>query len=291
MNYGSQSMYAPLKRVIVKRPKEAFRNAESIAAEWRSLNYTAPPDLNRAIEEHEHFTNILRSFGAEILFLPEDSRTALDSIYTHDPGIVADAGAITFQTGKEGRRGEGPALKDALKNWDVPVLGTVEGNATAEGGDMVWLDHKTLAAGRGFRTNAAGIAAIRYLLGPHGVQVIEVPLPYWTGPADCLHLMSFISMLDKDLAVVYGKLLSVPFYELLRERGIRLIEIPDSEYATHACCVLALAPRNVVMLKGNPETRSRLEKAGCSVQEYSGEDISFKGTGGPTCLTRPLLRA
>lgn len=283
-------MITPLKRVIVKRPTEAFRSVEFIAAQWKSLSYTAPPDLNRAAEEHDAFIGILREVGSEILFLPEDKRTGLDSLYTHDPAIATEAGVILFQTGKEGRRGEAPAMKDALNQWDIPILGIIEGDATAEGGDMVWLDRNTLLAGRGFRTNAAGIDKIRSLLKPLHVEVVEVPLPYWTGPADCLHLMSFISLLDNDLAVVYTRLLPVPLYEFLQERAIQLVEIPEQEYQTQGCNVLALAPRNVVMLKGNPETRSRLENAGCKVQEFAGEEISLKGSGGPTCLTRPLLR-
>lgn len=283
-------MVAPLRRVVVKRPQEAFKSEQQIASQWKELVYTAPPDLTLASEEHERFVSLLREAGAEVLFLPEDNRAGLDSIYTHDPGIVTDAGAVVFQTGKVGRRGEGPALADALRNWDVPVLGVVEGDATAEGGDLIWLDQHTLLAGRGFRTNAAGIASLWTMLEPLSVQVIEVPLPYWTGPQDCLHLMSFISLLDVNLAVVYSKLLPVPMYELLMERGVRLVEIPDEEYATQGCNVLTLAPRNVVLLAGNPVTRKRLETAGCRVHEFSGEEISLKGSGGPTCLSRPLLR-
>jgi N-dimethylarginine dimethylaminohydrolase len=289
-SYGCQSMVAPLRRVIVKRPQEAFRSEQQIASQWKDLVYTAPPDLTRACDEHERFVSLLREAGAEVLSLPEDDRAGLDSIYTHDPGIVTDAGAVVFQTGKVGRRGEGPALADALRTWDVPVIGVVEGDATAEGGDLIWLDQHTLLAGRGFRTNAAGIASLRKLLEPLSVRVIEVPLPYWTGPQDCLHLMSFISLLDVNLAVVYSKLLPVPMYELLMERSMRLVEVPDEEYGTQGCNVLTLAPRNAVLLAGNPVTRRRLETAGCRVHEFSGEEISFKGSGGPTCLTRPLLR-
>jgi arginine deiminase len=145
-------------------------------------------------------------------------------------------------------------MEDAFRNWDVPILGIVDGSATAEGGDMVWLDQHTLLAGRGFRTNSAGIASLCVMLKPLELQVIEIPLPYWTGPADCLHLMSFLSMLDQDLAVVYSKLLPVPLFELLRERHIQMVEVPDSEYPTHGCNILALSPRNVLMLKANPVT-------------------------------------
>jgi N-dimethylarginine dimethylaminohydrolase len=166
----------------------------------------------------------------------------------------------------------------------------VGGAATAEGGDMVWLDSRTLVVGRGFRTNAAGVAALRELLAPLGVAVIEVHLPYGNGPGDVLHLMSLISLLDRDLAVVYRRLLPVPLFELLSARGIELVDIPDREYPSQGCNVLALAPRAVLMLAGNPETRRRLQQVGCAVQEYEGSEISLKGSGGPTCLTRPLLR-
>jgi len=155
---------------------------------------------------------------------------------------------------------------------------------------MIWLDHCTLLVGLGFRTNLSGVQKMRALLSGYGITVLEFHLPYWTGPGDVLHLMSFISMLDHDLAVVYRRLLPVPLYEILTERGIQMIDVPEEEYATQGCNVLALAPRNVLLLKSNPGTRSRLETAGCQVQEFEGNEISFKGSGGPTCLTRPLLR-
>src|SRR5262249_20499695 len=290
-NVGSQSMVTPLRRVIVKRPQQAYVNSAKIAAQWKDLVYTAAPDLQRAGEEHARFVGLLQSAGCEILYLPEDDRTGLDSIYTHDPSITTDAGVIIFQTGKKARRGEGPAMADALREWNIPVLGFVDGDATAEGGDMVWLDHRTLMAGRGFRTNAAGIARLRALLAPLSVEVFEVPLPYWTGPHDCLHLMSFISMLDHDLAVVYRKIMPVPLVELLEAHKVQMIDIPEQEYPTQACNVLAIAPKNIVTLAGNPVTSKRLKEAGCIVHEFSGEEISFKGAGGPTCLTRPIFRS
>jgi arginine deiminase len=284
-------MVAPLRRVIVKGPAEAWGSERQIEAQWMALGYSAPPRLQKASEEHEDLVGRLRRSGAEVLFLPADERTGLDSIFPHDPGIVTEAGAVIFQTGKAARRGEGPALADALARWRVPVLGRIEGDATAEGGDMVWLDRKTLLAGRGFRTNGAGIAAIRRILRPLDVEVVEVALPHWTGPADCLHLMSLMSLIDHDLAVVYRKLLPVPLFEVLVQRGIRLVDVPEDEYATLGSNVLAVAPRKVLLLRGNPVTRARLQDAGCEVEEFSGEEISLKGGGGPTCLTRPLWRA
>ena len=289
MAYGSQSMVAPLRRVIVKRPQNAYRNPESIASQWQKLAYTAPPDLVRAAKEHERFVSLLGD--AEVLYLEEAAETGLDSIYTHDPALITDAGAVIFQTGKVARRGEGAALAAALTRWNIPILGTVDGLGTAEGGDFVWLDQQTLIAGRGFRTNAAGIAALRTLLYNYNIRIIPVDLPYWTGPADCLHLMSFISLPDADLAVVYKRLLPVQLYELLQEREIQMIEIPKEEYATQACNILAIAPRKLVMLAGNPRTREKLLAAGCEVHEFEGAEISLKGSGGPTCLTRPLWRS
>jgi N-dimethylarginine dimethylaminohydrolase len=289
--FGSQSMIAPLRRVAVKRPKDAFRDEAAIAAQWKALNYTAPPVLDAAEEEFGAFVRALEESGAEILILPPDDRTGLDSLYTHDPGLVTDAGAVLFQTGKAARRGEGPAMADAFKAWGVPVLGMVDGPATVEGGDTLWLDHDTLAVGRGFRTNAAGVEALRRLLGPFGVTVLDFHLPFWDGPADVLHLQSFISLLDTNLAVVFRRLLPVPLFEILADHGVALIDIPDEELATQACNVLALAPRRLIMLERNPVTRRRMEAAGCEVRAVKGDEIAFKGSGGPTCLTRPVLRA
>lgn len=284
-------MVAPLRRVIVKRPEEAFRSKENIDREWQALNYLRPPDLLKATREHEQFVSLLKNAGAEALLLPADDRTGLDSVYTHDPVLITDAGAIILQTGKPERRGEGSAFADQFKKWDVPVLGTIDGAATAEAGDMVWLDNKTLLVGLGFRTNAAGIEALSALVKSLGVSVIQFQLPYWTGPTDVLHLMSFISLLDNNLSVVYRRLLPVSLFELLAERNIHLVDVPDDEYDSLGCNVLALAPRVVLMVDGNPITKSRLEAAGCTVSEFDGQNICLAGSGGPTCLTRPLLRA
>ena len=283
-------MIAPLRRVIVKRPEEAFRNTETIGKEWKELAYLRSPNLPMACEEHEKLVALLKASGAEVLQLPADSRTGLDSLYAHDPVLIADAGAIIFQMGKHARRGEGPAFADALKKWSIPILGVVDGEGTAEAGDMIWLDRRTLLVGRGFRTNETGLNAIMKLLSPHGVEVIPVPLPYFNGPQDVLHLMSFMSLLDDDLALVYRRLLPVPLFELLSKRGVQLVDVPDEEYDSMGCNVLATSPRNVLTIRGNPITRSRLAAAGCAITEFDGREICVPGSGGPTCLTRPLLR-
>lgn len=289
-SYGSQEMVAPLRRVILKRPQEAFISEQNIERQWKELNYLSRPDLQNAIREHEKLVNFLQTTGIEVLLLPEDDRTGLDSIYTHDPCIVTDRGAIVFQTGKLSRRGEGPAMEDAFHHWDIPVLGRIDGNATAEGGDLVWFDQHTLLAGRGFRTNAAGIEKLRQLMDPLNVKVYDFDLPYWNGPADVLHLMSFISMLDSNLAIVYRKQMPAPLFQFLEERKVQMIDVPDNEYDSLGCNILTIAPRKVFVIRGNPITCARLKEGGCEVIEFDGQDIGYKGSGGPTCLTRPVLR-
>jgi N-dimethylarginine dimethylaminohydrolase len=283
-------MVAPLRRVVVKRPEDAFCDTASIEKQWRDLGYSRPPDLERAARDHQHFVRLLQEAGAEVLYLPQDERTGLDSIYTHDPVLMTELGAVIFQTGKVARRGEGVAIGDALRKWGVPVLDTIGGPATAEAGDMLWLGPRTLVVGRGFRTNTAGIELLAALLMPQGVSVIPVQLPYWKGPREVLHLMSFISLLDEDLAVVYRRLMPIPLFDLLQERKIQLLDVPDEEYDTLGCNVLAVAPRRVVMIAGNGITRRSLEHAGCTVTEFEGTEICLPGAGGPTCLTRPLVR-
>jgi N-dimethylarginine dimethylaminohydrolase len=279
-------MVEPLKRVLVRRPDEAFGNADP--ALW---HYVSQPELETAQAEHDALAATLREAGCEVLYhqaeLPEHS----DAIFTHDPVIVTDEGSIILRMGKEQRRGEEAAIGTALEEFGVPTLATLEGEATAEGGDLLWLDHDTLAVGRGYRTNAEGLRQLTAVLRPLGVETLEVQLPHGDGPVSCLHLMSLISMLDHNLAVVHLPLLPVPFVELLSDRGIAVVEVPDEEYPTMGPNVLALAPRRCLTIEGNPVTRERLEAAGCEVLTYRGEELSLKAEGGATCLTRPILRS
>ena len=283
-------MVAPLRAVAVKRPEEAFGDAARVNKEWRDLRWTRSPNPKLAGEEHRQLVSALESAGVRVYLLPNDNRTNIDSLYAHDPVLITNVGAVILQMGKPARRGEGPATADALKGWEVPILGVVDGAATAEAGDMIWLDGRTLLVGRGFRTNQQGIERLSELLNPLGVSVIPVPLPYGDGPEDVLHLMSFMSLLDRNLAVVCRRLLPVPLFELLTERGIQLVDVADEEYMTLGCNVLAVAPRQLVMVAGNPVTRARLEAVGCVVSEFDGNEICLPGAGGPTCLTRPLHR-
>ena len=284
--YGSQSMVEPLKRVLVRRPDEAFGNADP--ALW---HYVSQPELEKAQAEHDALVATLRKAGCEVLFHQVELPEHADAIFTHDPVIVTDEGSVILRMGKEQRRGEETAIGATLEELGVPILATLEGEATAEGGDLLWLDHDTLAVGRGYRTNAEGLRQLTAALRPVGVETIEVQLPHGDGPVSCLHLMSLISMLDHDLAVVHLPLLPVPFVELLSDRGIETVEVPDEEYPTMGPNVLALAPRRCLMIERNPFTRERLEAAGCEVLTYRGEELSLKAEGGATCLTRPILRS
>jgi dimethylargininase len=284
-SYGSQSMTAPLRRVLVKRPDAAFGSADP--AVW---HYTARPDLEAARRELDALVEILAAAGAEVVDHPEPQPARADAIYVFDPALITDRGAVILRMGKVLRRGEEDALGRRLTALGIPILATLHGEATAEGGDLLWVDHDTLAVGQGFRTNAEGLRQLRAALAPLGVETIPVELPYFTGPEACLHLLSLISLVAGDLAVVYPPLLSVPFWNLLRERGFRIVEVPEEEFPTQGPNVLALAPRRALMLEGNPVTRRRLEAAGCEVLTYRGREISLKAEGGPTCLTRPLWR-
>jgi len=280
-----------LTRVLVKHPRDSFVSDTLIAAQWQALGFSAPPSLANAIEEYEAFLAVLRAAGAQIDFLPADGRTNLDSIYARDASIVGPRGIILCRMGKRLRAGEPAAQKADLRKLAVPIAGEITEPGCLEGGDVVWLDEGTIAVGRGYRTNAEGILQLRALLGDSIDELIVAPLPHWRGSGGVLHLMSLVSPVDRDLAVVYSPLLPVPFREALIERGLRLVEVPDEEFDTMGTNVLALAPRECLMLAGNPKTRAALERAGARVTEYVGKEISVKGAGGPTCLTRPLARA
>ena len=284
--YGGHSMVEPLRRVLVRYPDEAF--AVDDPQLW---HYTARPDLEAAQREHDALVQALRDAGAEVVLHDAPQPERADSIYVFDPVWVTDRGCVQLSMGKELRRGEEAALAARLEEVGVPLLFALEGDARAEGGDLMWLDSQTLVAGRGFRTNSEGIEQLRAGLAPLGVEVVAFDLPYSTGPEACLHLLSTISPVDHDLAVVYPPLMPAPFWQLLRERDWRLVEVPAEEYPTMAPNVLALAPGDCLMLEGNPVTRRRLEAAGCRVSTYRGREISLKAEGGPTCLTRPILRA
>jgi dimethylargininase len=283
--YGCQDMVSPLRSVLVKRPDAAFGSADP--REW---HYTGHPDLAIAQQEHDALTAILLESGAEVIYHDEDLPDHADAMYAFDPSLVTDAGAIILSMGKEKRRGEEAAMARTYEKLSIPILARLHGEARAEGGDLLWLDHDMLVVGLGFRTNAEAFRQLREALAGIGVKVIAVDLPYYTGPEACLHLLSMISIIDYQTAVVYPPLIAVSLWQELQRRDFTLIEIPAGEYGTMATNVLALAPRKCLMLAGNPLTKRLLEEAGCEVLTYRGNEISLKAEGGPTCLTRPIWR-
>ena len=287
---NSQSEVGTITRLVMKHAQDAFQGPENIAAEWQGLNFTAAPDFELAITQYNRFLALLDGLGCEITMLPKTEGAGLDSIYVRDGSIVCDRGVILCQMGKPQRAGEPAAQETALRALGCPILGTIQPPGRLEGGDVAWLDERTIAIGRGYRTNDAGIAQLRAFLGDNIDEFITVPLPHWRGAGDVFHLMSIISPVDRDLAVVYSPLLPVAFREGLVEKGMQLIEVPDAEFESMGANVLALAPRRCLMVAGNPVTRQKLEAAGATVLEYDGSEISLKGGGGPTCLTRPLER-
>jgi dimethylargininase len=274
-------MTAPLRRVLVRPPGTDF-------SRWRDYGWLAEPDAKRIAEEHEGLRQALEEAGAEVVVAATAADRNPDAIYVFDPAFVTDSGALLLRPGKEARRSEGEALRADFEAAGVPIAAELTEPALAEGGDAFWLDERTLVVGLGYRTNEAGAAQLGAALP--GVEVITVDLPHYHGRGHCMHMLTLISPLDADLALVYLPLLPVRLVELLEKRGVKLVEVPDDEFESMGCNVLALGPRKALALKGNPETRRRMEAAGVEVHVYEGEDLSRKGEGGPTCLTLPLER-
>ncbi len=287
---SAHSESGKLKSVFIKKASSAFINEQHIAKHWESLNYLGKPDINIALQEYDAFEQVFKDHNVELLYLPEDDTVNMDSIYCRDAAIATDKGMIICNMGKEGRRKEPAAEQRAFEANGIPVLGVITAPGTLEGGDVAWLNEKTLAVGHTYRSNEEGIRQLTNLLAPLGVTVMSVPMPHYKGPSDVFHLMSVLSPVDTNLAVVYSPLIPIVFRNELIARGYELVEVPDEEFDSMGCNVLALAPRVCLMVKGNPITKSRLEKAGCQVIEYEGAEISVKGGGGPTCLTRPVMR-
>jgi dimethylargininase len=284
--WGGQSMVAPLKRVLVRMPAPP-----TFEDQFARFGYLRAVDHDRTQIEHDAFRALLAEGGAEVVTAGPDEAGLLDAIFAYDPSLMTDVGAVLLRPGKEVRLPEVDLAEQTHAELGIPVIGRIEAPGTVEGGDTVWLDERTLAVGRGYRTNDEGIRQLSALLSPHGIETMTVELPHWRGPDECLHLMSFISPVADRLAVVYLPLLSVPFVQELQRRGWSFIEVPDEEFETHGCNVLTLAPMRVLVCDGSPVTRARLEAAGCEVVAYAGDELSHNRAGGPTCLTRPILRA
>lgn len=288
--FGSQSETRPIRSILLKSPKEAFLNQHYVDSNWKDLNYTGPPDFYKTVEEFECFVELIKTQTSDILYLPQDHRTGLDSIYTRDPVLMTHKGAVLCNMGKPQRNQEPAATGRYLESLGVPVLGAITGKGRLECGDVTWLKENVAAVGLTYRTNTEGVAQLKALIEDVVEEVIPVPLPHWKGENDCFHLMSIISPVDDDLAVVYSRLMPVPFRQHLIDSGVQLVEVPDNEFISMGCNVLALAPRKCVVVAGNPVARNRLEQCGAEVLTFNAENLCLKGGGGPTCLTRPLFR-
>lgn len=290
MKTTCHSDYGQLKRVFVKRPAEAFVDENQIIRQWRDLNFLAKPNLHKAHVEFTHFEKLLQSRGAQVEYFPHDASVTLDSLYCRDAAIATDFGMILCNMGKPARKPEPEAERKAFVAKNIPILGTIADPGTVEGGDVAWIDEHTLAVGHTYRTNWEGIRQLKHLVEAHGIHVWVAEMPHYKGPSDVFHLMSVFSPVDKNLAVVYSPLMPISFRKALLDHHVELVEVPEAEWDSMGCNVLAIAPREVIVVNGNPITKQRLLAAGCVVHEYEGQEISIKGGGGPTCLTRPVER-
>ncbi len=290
MELTCHSETGKIKSVYIKHAKQAFQSDAHIDLHWQALNYLGKPDIEMAIDEYDNFESILLKHDTTIYHLPSDEMVNMDSIYCRDAAIATNKGMIICNMGKAARAKEPQALKNAFEANGLPVLGFINSPATVEGGDVAWLDENTLAVGHSYRTNEEGINQLSALLKPIGVEVVVVSLPHYRGQEDVFHLMSIFSPVDQNVAVVYSPLMPIAFRNELFKRNFILVEVPEDEFDSMACNVLALAPGLCLMVDGNPKTKALLEEAGCRVIVYKGEEISVKGGGGPTCLTRPVHR-
>jgi N-dimethylarginine dimethylaminohydrolase len=288
--FNGHSMVDPLRRVLVCSPRTAGWNRPEYAACWRDLGFRDAPDFEMAQAQHDAMCQQISTVGTEIIELTPDGELSLDAVYAHDASLPTDGGLIALRPGKSNRVFEGQHQASFCTRFGVPMLSEIIAPGTAEAGDMVWLDSKTLLIGHGYRTNSAGIRQMRGILGERGVDVIPAPLPHGAGPSECLHLMSLISLLDDKTALVDLPWLAVETVELLKSRGFCFVEIDYSERDTLACNVLALGNNCLLAIEENAKTNARLRAAGFEVLTFPGSELCINGSGGPTCLTRPLMR-
>ena len=290
MKVTRHSEYLKLASVYLKSAKNSFLSEEELSEHWETLQYLSKPNFKKSLEEYAAFQTFFREKNISTCFFPINKKTKIDSIYCRDASIATDFGIIICNMGKQGRIHEPYAQLEAYKMNNVNILGEIKFPGTLEGGDVAWLDQNTLAVGHTYRTNEEGISQLEGLLQPKGIEIIVVELPHYKGKSDVFHLMSILSPVDKNLAVVYSPLMPIKFRNELLERGFQLVEVPEQEFDSMGCNVLAVAPRDCLLVAGNPITRKLLEDAGASVHVYEGNEISVKGGGGPTCLTRPIDR-
>tara|TARA_B100000767_G_scaffold104880_1_gene100676 strand:+ start:8765 stop:9643 length:879 start_codon:yes stop_codon:yes gene_type:complete len=290
MKETHHSEYLKLASVYIKSAENSFRSEKQLSEQWQELQFLSKPNFEQSLKEYNSFHLYFTNKNIETCFFPVDEKTWIDSIYCRDASIATDFGMIICNMGKKRRVYEPKAQLEAYQQNTLEILGEITFPGTLEGGDVAWLDQNTLAVGHTYRTNEAGIDQLKALLHPKGIEVIVVELPHYKGKEDVFHLMSILSPVDKNLAVVYSPLMPIKFRNELLGRGFQLIEVPEEEFESMGCNVLAVSPRDCLMVDGNPITKKLLEEAGCHVITYKGNEISVKGGGGPTCLTRPMKR-
>ncbi len=288
--FNGHSMTGELLRVMVCPPGHAGWNSPEKAVAWRELGFLHAPDFGLAQGQHEALCRLLSESGAEVVRLPAAESLTLDAVYTHDASLCTDFGAVLMNPGKKSREHETRVHADLYQRLEIPVFGEIRLPGCSEAGDMVWLDAQTLLVGEGYRTNRAGIDQLRAVLSAKSVEVRSAPLPYGPGPSACLHLMSLMSMLDERTILVDLPWLAVETVELLKAHEFRLLEIEYSERDTLACNVLSLGEKRLIALEENAKTNQRMRDAGFDVRTFQGSEICINGAGGPTCLSRPLLR-
>jgi N-dimethylarginine dimethylaminohydrolase len=293
-NFNGHSMTGELRRVMVCPPGNAGWDVAAKVAGWRELGFRHAPDFAAAQSQHDILCGLLSESGAEVGWLPPAESLTLDAVYAHDASLATDQGLVLMRPGKKNRMAEAQVHATFCAQLGIPVFGEIGLPGSSESGDIVWLDSRTLLIGHGYRTNKAGIEQMRALLSSEdcqkNVEVLSVPLPYGPGPSACLHLMSLMSMLDEQTILVDLPWLAVETVELLKTRGFRLIEIEYSERETLACNVLSLGQKRLIAIEENAKTNQRMRDAGFDVRTFPGSEICINGSGGPTCLTRPLLR-
>jgi N-dimethylarginine dimethylaminohydrolase len=285
-------MVGRLNEVLVVDPRSAFQDQDTIDRQWSTLNYLSRPDLVGAIEDFDFFVARLRDLGSRVHLFESSYTLSLDSIYVRDSSLITpDGKAIICRMGKGGRSEEPASVAAYYRTEGIPILDHIRDPGTLEGGDVVWLDSKTIVVGRSYRTNQSGIDQLRSILADQVDNFVVVDLPHFRGPDDVLHLMSMMSPLRSDTLLVHRPLMPVTFVEWLESQDYRLIDIAPTEYDSLGCNVLAFDEDTCLMVEGNPLSRGRIKEAGISVIEFPANDLCLKGSGGPTCLTRPLHRS
>ena len=287
IRYGVQSMFSELKSVLINVPLKDMGNVD--CKKW---HYQEPLNQKKIENNFFSFSNLLKSFGSKVYYLDQKEKH-YDSVFPHDPSFVTNYGAIILNMGKKLRKHEPSLHKKFYESINIPILGEINSPGTVEGGDCLWVDEKTLVVGKGFRTNHSGVAQLKDMLNQYGIKVIGFDLPYFHGPDACLHLMSLISILDYNLAIVYKPFFPVELLKFLESKGFDCIDIPKKDFLDSnglAINILALSSRNIIMLEGFSKTEAILKKKGCDIQTFDGKELCVKAEGGPTCLTRPIYR-